>query len=245
MTLELANYEDQAKESVKLFWRNREAALAKQAESGKQDAGARGAVTTGKNLDGFLSLIQSLVEANGLRDAEICVKNKVLVLPGFYRPTKEWDMLILRRGEFIAALEFKSQVGPSFGNNFNNRSEEVMGSAHDLWTAYREGAFGDDAPRPFLGWLMLVEECEASTTPVSVKEPHFPVDPIFRGASYVERYDILCKRLVQEGLYTSTALLASPREAAVDGRFRNLSELTSLKTLVAEFAGHIAAAAVR
>ena len=156
MTLELANYEDQAKESVKLFWGNREAALAKQAESGKQDPGARGAVTTGKNLDGFLSLIQSLVEANGLRDAEICVKNKVLVLPGFYRPTKERDMLILRRGEFIAALEFKSQVGPSFGNNFNNRSEEVMGSAHDLWTAYREGAFGDDAPRPFLGWLMLV-----------------------------------------------------------------------------------------
>ena len=66
---------------------------------------------------------------------------------------------------------------------------------------------------------MLVEECEASTTPVSVKEPHFPVDPIFRGASYVERYDVLCKRLVQEGLYTSTALLASPREAAVDGKF--------------------------
>ena len=176
-------------------------------------------MTTGKNSDGFLTLFQSLVEANGLRDAEICVKKKVLVLPGFYRPTKEWDMLILRRGEFIAALEFKSQVGPSFGNNFNSRSEEIMGSALDLWTAYREGAFGDDAPRPFLGWLMLVEECEASTTPVSVKEPHFPVDPIFRGASYVERYDVLCKRLVQEGLYTSTALLASPREAAVDGKF--------------------------
>ena len=191
-------------------------------------SGARGAVTTGKNLDGFLTLFQSLVEANGLRDTEICVKKKVLVLPGFYRPTKEWDMLILRRGEFIAALEFKSQVGPSFGNNFNSRSEEIMGSEHDLWTAYREGAFGDDAPRPFLGWLMLVEEYKASTTPVSVKEPHFPVDPIFRGASYVERYDVLCKRLVQEGLYTSTALLASPREAAVDGKFRNLSELTSL-----------------
>ena len=74
MTLELANYKDQAKESVKLFWGNREAALPKQAESGKQDTGARGAVTTGKNLDGFLTLFQSLVEANGLRDAEICVK---------------------------------------------------------------------------------------------------------------------------------------------------------------------------
>ncbi len=245
MSLDLANYEAQAQEAIKLFWGNREAALSKQAESGNQDAGARGAVTAGKNLDGFVGMVQSLVEANGLSDAEICVKRKVLVLPGYYRPKKEWDMLVMRRGELVAALEFKSQVGPSFGNNFNNRSEEVMGSAHDLWTAYREGAFGKDSARPFLGWLMLVEECEASTVPVSVKEPHFRVDPVFRGASYIERYDILCKRLVQEGLYTSTALMASPREAAEDGRHRNLSELTSLKTFVTEFAGHIAAVAAR
>ena len=245
MSLDLANYKAHAQEAVKLFWGNREAALSKQAEAGTQDAGARGAVTAGKNLDGFVGMVQLLVEANGLWDTEICVMKSVLVLPGFYRPTKEWDMLIMHRGQLIAALEFKSQVGPSFGNNFNNRSEEVMGSAHDLWTAYREGAFGKDAARPFLGWLMLVEECEASTVPVSVKEPHFRVDPVFRGASYIERYDILCKRLVQEGLYTSTALMASPREAVDDGRHTSMSDLTSLKTFVTEFAGHIAAVAAR
>ena len=230
---------------MKLFWGNREVALAKQAEAGNQDAGARGAVTAGKNLDGFVAMVQSLVEANGLWDADICVKKRILVLPGFYRPTKEWDMLILRRGELVAAFEFKSQVGPSFGNDFNNRSEEVMGSAHDLWTAYREGAFGGDTSRPFLGWLMLVEECDASTVPVRVTEPHFQVDPVFRGASYIERYDILCRRLVREGLYTSTALLVSPREAVDDGRHRNMSDLSSLKTFVTEFAGHIAAVAAR
>ncbi|MCY4305078.1 MAG: restriction endonuclease [Aestuariivita sp.] len=245
MILNLANYEAQARDAVKLFWRNREAAMAKQVEFDNQDAGARGAVTAGKNLDGFVSMVQSLVEANGLWDAEICIEKKILVLPGFYRPTKECDMLIMRRGQLVAALEFKSQVGPSFGNNFNNRSEEVMGSAHDLWTAYREGAFGDDAARPFLGWLMLVEECEVSTIPVKVAEPHFQVDPVFRLTSYIERYDILCKRLVQEGLYTSTALMVSPREAVDDGRHRNMSDLTSLKTFVTEFAGHVAAMAAR
>lgn len=57
----------------------------------------------------------------------------------------------------IAAVEFKSQVGPSFGNNFNNRSEEAIGSAHDIWTAFREGAFGAQS-RPFIGWLILVED---------------------------------------------------------------------------------------
>lgn len=245
MSLDLANYEAQAQEAIKLFWRSREAAVSKQVESGNQDAGARGAVTAGKNLDGFVGMVQSLVKANGLSDAKICMTKKVLVLPGFYRPTKEWDMLIVHRGQLVAAIEFKSQVGPSFGNNFNNRSEEVMGSAHDLLTAYRERAFGEDAAPPFVGWLMLIEECAASTVPVSVKEPHFRVDPVFRGTSYIERYDILCKRLVQEGLYTSAALMASPREAIDDGRHRNISDLTSLKTFVTKFAGHIAAVAAR
>ena len=213
MSLDLANYKAHAQEAVKLFWGNREAALSKQAEAGTQDAGARGAVTAGKNLDGFVGMVQLLVEANGLWDAEICVKKKVLVLPGFYRPTKEWDMLIMHRGQLIAALEFKSQVGPSFGNNFNNRSEEVMGSAHDLWTAYREGAFGKDAARPFLGWLMLVEECEASTLPVLVKQPHFRVYPVYRGASYIQRYDILSKPPGMVHLYTSSAIIEHLRES--------------------------------
>jgi len=50
---------------------------------------------------------------------------------------------------------------------------------------------------------------------------------------------------VQEGLYTSATFLASPSEAACDGKYRHLSELTSLKTFVTEFAGHIAAVAAR
>lgn len=245
MSLDLDNYEAQAREAVKLFWGNREAALARQIEAGTQDAGSRGAVTAGKNMDGFLAIARSLVEANGLAEANICVQQRVLTLPGFFRPTKQWDMLVMHRGELVAALEFKSQVGPSFGNNFNNRSEEAIGTAHDLWTAYREGALGRDVPRPFLGWVMLLEDCLKSNAPVKDKEPHFPVDPAFRQASYAQRYDLLCKRLVQEGLYNSATFLASPRDAATDGRYRHLSELTSLKTFVTDFAGYIAAVAAR
>jgi len=245
MSLDLANYESQATDAVKLFWGNREAALARQIESGNQDAGTRGAVTAGKNMDGFLTIAQTLIRANGLALADICVQQRVLTLPGFFRPTKLWDMLVIHRGQLVAALEFKSQVGPSFGNNFNNRSEEAIGTAHDLWTAYREGAFGTDVPRPFVGWVMLVEDCPKSNTPVTDKQPHFPVDTAFKRASYTQRYDLLCKRLVQEGLYTSAAFLTSPRDAAVDGRFRHLSELTSLKKFVTDFAAHIAAVAAR
>lgn len=245
MRLDLANYETQAREAVKLFWGNREAALAKQIQSGNKDMGSRGAVTAGKNMNGFLTIAMSLIEANGLALADIFIQQRVLTLPGFFRATKLWDMLVMHHGEFVAALEFKSQVGPSFGNNFNNRSEEAIGTAHDLWTAYREGAFGKDAPRPFLGWIMLLEDCDKSNTPVQDKEPHFSVDPAFKNTSYAQRYDLLCKRLVQEGLYSSATFMASPRTAAEDGQYRHLSKLTSLQAFVTKFAGHIAAVAAK
>lgn len=244
MPVDLANYEGRAREAVRAFWRSREAARKKQIKSGKADQGERAGVTGGKNMNGFLKLVVEIVKANGLTDATVLQHGRVLTLPGYFRPTKLWDLLILRRGQLIAALEFKSQVGPSFGNNFNNRTEEALGTAVDLWTAYREGAFGEQ-PRPFLGWLMLLEDTPGSRAPVADKSPHFPIFPDFRSASYADRYNILCKKLVQERLYTTASILLSPRSAAADGRFSEMSDLTNLRTLVSTLAGHVAGEAAR
>jgi hypothetical protein len=244
MTLDLADYERKTKDAVMAFWGNREKAKQKQIEAGKVDAGERAGVTAGKNMDGFIALIIDLVHVNGLGHADIHQNRAVLTLPGYFRPTKLWDLLVINKGQLIAAVELKSQVGPSFGNNFNNRTEEAIGTAHDLWTAYREGAFGKH-PRPFVGWMMLVEDEPASRSPVRDASPHFPVFKEFQGASYLKRYDVLCQRLVQEQLYTTAALLASPRSASSSGEFAALSEMTSLKTFVATFAGHIASEAAR
>lgn len=244
MSLNLVNYENKAQEAIKVFWGNRAAARQKQMESGKADQGERAGVTAGKNLNGFLDLLIDIVEANGLGNAEIHKDSSMLVLPGYFRPTKSWDMLITFKKQLIAAIELKSQVGPSFGNNFNNRTEEAIGTAHDLWTAYREDAFGKQ-PRPFVGWLMVVEDTEKSRSPVTARSPHFPVSQEFEGASYLKRYDLLCQRLVKEQLYTSAALLATPREAVSTGEFCKLSDMTSLKAFVTSFAGHISAEAAR
>lgn len=168
----------------------------------------------------------------------------MVTLPGYFRPTKLWDILVIHQGRLIAAIELKSQVGPSFGNNFNNRTEEAIGTAHDLWTAYREGAFGKQ-PAPFVGWFMLVEDAPASRSPVRDKSPHFPVFAEFQGASYLKRYDVLCQRLVQEKLYSSAALMASPRDASVTGANGCMSDLTSFKTFITSLAGHVAAEAAR
>jgi hypothetical protein len=243
MALDLANYQEEAHEAIKAFWGNRDAARKKQAELGNVDAGTRGAVTAGKNLDGFVTLIEKLVHANGLGHAKIYMSKGLVTLPGYFRPTKQWDLLVMNDRRLIAAIECKSQVG-SFGNNSNNRTEEAIGTAHCLWTAYKEKAFGEQTP-PFVGWLMVVEDAPESRSPVRNVEPHFKVFPEFKGASYLERYDLLCQRLVQEKLYTATALLATPNTAADTGEFRKLSELSSLESFVTAFAGHIAIEAAK
>lgn len=226
------------------FWGNREKARQKQIEAGKADQGERAGVTAGKNMDGFIALIIDIVKANGLAHAQIHQQRAVLTLPGYFRPTKLWDLLVIHKGQLIAAIELKSQVGPSFGNNFNNRTEEAIGTAHDLWTAYREGAFGQQ-PRPFVGWMMLVEDAPASRAAVRDSSPHFKVFKEFQGASYLKRYDLLCQRLVQEQLYTTAALMTSPRDAATTGAYSGLSDMTGFKTFVTTLAGHAAAEAAR
>jgi hypothetical protein len=114
---------------------------------------------------------------------------------------------VVHEEALAAAIEFKSQVGPSFGNNFNNRTEEAVGSAQDLWTAYREGRFGDI--RPWLGYLFMLEDAPKASNPVRVREPFFEVDPVFRGTSYKERYETFCRRLVRERLYDAACFVTS------------------------------------
>ena len=168
-------------------------------------------------MDGFASLITELLIGAGV--APQCIfRKRFLELPGFFRPTKEWDLLVVREGQLIAAIELKSQVGPSFGNNFNNRTEEAMGTALDLWTAFREGAFNNTV-RPWLGYLFVLEDCEKSRLPVRVVEPHFEVFPEFKGASYARRYELFCRKLVRERHYNAASFLTSPREAGQRGVF--------------------------
>lgn len=195
-------------------------------------------------MDNFMALIEDITRSNGLKDATVHLQRKALTLPGFFRTTKLWDLIIMDDSNLIAGLEFKSQVGPSFGNNCNNRAEEAIGTAHDFWRAYREQAFGD-IPRPFLGWLVLVEDVIEPRSPVKENSPHFAVFPEFKNASYLDRYHLLCRKLVLEQLYTAATVLATPRTAIRDGSFTQNKDMTNLDNFVSTFAGHIAVAATR
>lgn len=226
-----------AREAVAHYWTTRAAQQTRQTDSGRMDQGLRSAVTGGAQMDGFVELFADLVVDSGL-SVECLYRKRCLELPGFFRPTKEWDLLVIRDGTLIAAMEAKSQVGPSFGNNFNNRTEEAMGSALDLWTAYREGAF-QASPQPFIGYFFMLDDCAASRRPVKVKEPHFPVLPEFVDASYMRRYELFCRKLVLERHYTSTALLTSNREAGLQGEYGTPADDISLDQFARALVAHV------
>ncbi len=243
MGIELDRFEDGLCEAVKLFWASRTSATLTQTATGRHDQGNRSAVTSGKNMDGFARIVAELVEQNGLPRSTIHTKRRDVTLPGFFRPTKMWDLVVVHDRRLVAALEFKSQVGPSFGNNVNNRSEEALGNAVDLWTAFRERSFGESR-RPFVGYVFLLEESAGSMNPVGADSGKFLVREEFQGSSYAERYRLLCEKLVLEKHYSAAALvLSDQQEGAQTGRWRELSESTSIKRLGADLAGHVAAEA--
>jgi len=222
-------------QAVTIYWTTRTAQQQKQQQIGRVDQGLRSAVTGGAQMDGFIQLFTDLITDCSL-PSEFIWRKKAVELPGFFRPTKEWDLIVVKDGTLIAAIEAKSQVGPSFGNNFNNRTEEVLGSALDLWTAYREGAFLS-GPQPFLGYFFMLEDSPASNSPVRVAEPHFKVFPEFANASYMRRYEIFCRKLVLERHYTVAAFITSDRINGLNGAHRipaaDLSVEVFSKALVA------------
>src|SRR3954465_10662075 len=152
-------------DAVRFYWQTRMQQIEKQRKAGGSDQGLRGAVTGGAQMDGFIELLSKLVIEAGIDRSHIYYK-ECLELPGYFRPNKKWDFIVVVNCQLVAALEAKSQVGPSFGNNFNNRTEEAMGTALDLWTAYRESAFGSNV-RPWIGYMFLLEDCAGSTSPVA------------------------------------------------------------------------------
>jgi hypothetical protein len=237
-----------------------------------RDRGGRSAVTGGKQMDGFVCLLHDLLVEAGIESSMVFCstrtseddngneeeqpktkpkkKNRKIgdppqctqtQLPGWFRAEKDWDLLVIVNGALVAAIELKTQVG-SFGNNFNNRTEEALGNATDIKAAYREGAFKPSL-RPWLGYLMLLEDAPKSTKPVKPVQPHFKVFPEFIGASYAKRYDILLTKLVRQELYDAACFLLSPQVGGHEGEYKEPNPELSFRLFIASLVGHASAIA--
>lgn len=235
----MTDYQQRLADAVRHFWDVRTRQHSRQGSgTGKKDAGNRSAVTGGKHLDGFIDLLADVLSESGLPGAAI--HSDATTLPGWFRPAKNWDLVVVDRGELVASIEFKAHVGPSFGNNFNNRVEEALGNSTDLLIAYREGKFSP-SQRPWLGWLMLLEECPRSLAPVRVAEPHFGVFPEFKETSYAQRYAVFCERLMRERLYDAACLVLSNQVEGLRGGYREPNSELGFRSFVASLMGRAVA----
>jgi len=221
--------------AVQSYWNARAKNKAKQIEGGRIDAGTRGEVTGGAQMGAMEVLVADILCDAGLRRLDVRTRT-ALELPGYYRAEKKWDLIVISEGQLVTAMEFKSQDGPSFGNNFNNRPEEAIGSATDIWVAYREGRFGR-SPTPFLGYFFLLEDCARVKTPVRNKEPYFSADPIFDRASYSRRYEVLCRRLVLERVYSAACLVMATNSTRT--KLTQPADDLSFQRFAAALRGHV------
>ena len=211
-----AEFDKEVQKAVEYYWRKRSGQAIRQRRSGRQDTGARSEVTGGKHLDAFVRLIFKIGSAAGFKPSEI-FDGRDFPIPGYYRPQKNWDVVFAKAGRLVAVVELKSQSG-SFGNNCNNRAEEVLGVSHDLWRAYREKILGT-LVQPWIGYFFLLEESEESTSPVCTKMRKSFLQPMkeFVDSSYLQRYELLCERMMLERDFTATSLLATTDEGRICG----------------------------
>lgn len=220
--------------AVKHFWTVRQSQREYQgSKTGIKDAGNRSAVTGGKHGDGFVALMAKILRLAGVPDADVFVTYRTL--PGYFRPAKDWDLIVKMGDDLIAVIEMKSHVG-SFGNNFNNRAEEALGSSIDFWAAYEHATFKPSA-RPWLGYLMLLEEHPNSTRASKLRNlRHYPIRAEFQNVSYAKRYEIFCERLVRERLYDGACLLTSSATNGLRGVYSEPNQEIGFKNFAAALA---------
>lgn len=221
--------------AVQRYWDGLNIQQAKQGSTtGIKDTGNRAAVTGGKQMNALQDVFAKIWSSDPSVSLEVHAAGHNH-LPAYFRPTKNWDLIVLYRGALVAAMEFKSQRGPSFGNNFNNRTEEALGLSADSQTAVEHGLFGH--LKPWFGFVMLVERTPKSLDPVKLPASMpFAADPVFVETSYIDRYVIFFERMVAERNYDAAALLTAE---SGQGEFIEPSIALSLVNLEASIRARI------
>lgn len=204
MTVSRQDFEN----AVAAYWGAKKTQNELSAIKNKVGTGTAGSVRSGKHFDTIAALLAKFfLEAGYPPDAIRVTKSQGLELPGYYRPQKQWDLVVAYENTLVAAFELKALGGPSFGNNYNNRVEEALGSAVDLRRAALANLFPGE--KPWLGYFFIMEDAAGSRTPVQVAEGAMPVDQLWKGKSYQDRFAIFCERLMAESLYDAVCYVTS------------------------------------
>lgn len=231
---------DEVADAVEWYWETLSDQAEDQRDSDNTARGRRAQVLGGAQMDGFAGLIEDALVNVGVPRDDV-LHDHDATLPGYFRATKRWDIAVVHDGKLLAVIELKS-IASSFGNNLNNRVEEAIGNNIDLREAYEDGVFDQPKP-PWIGYLILMADNEKSNSTVSVREPTFDVDDEFKDASYVDRAELLCSRLVRREIVDGCVFMTSSEDTGLDGGFNepnpDLSFQQFLDDLVARVGAQI------
>lgn len=223
------------KKALLTMYKNLDEAAERQEKRGGHDQGARSKVTSGKHLYVVAEAIRHDLIAAGYSPDDVYYDNNCLTLPGWFRPSKDWDLIAFDGQDLLAAVELKS-INSSFGNNCNNRSEESLGSAVDIAHAVKNELVPFQVTPPVIGYVMVVRLCEESVkSGKSSRKSIYPIDSVFDGASYMQRLVVLCRRLLSERLYQAVWIVGvDPITGTVEEPDQNLTYEKFIETLSAQ-----------
>lgn len=231
MSTTLPDYTGPVREAVAEYWDVRASQAEQSREAGVLNVGLRSEVTGGKHLDALETLLVQVFADAGIRPHLMEVKRRPI--PGYFRRDKSWDVVVTVESRVVGIIELKSITGDSPGQNFNNRTDEALGQALDVWTAVERGII-DTPLRPWLGYFMLIEDNDAFDKPVKPRTPVWTPDPEFDSASYAGRFEIFFDRMVRERLLDAACLVLGEKEG---GAIRYPNDALSFQSFAAAIHG--------
>lgn len=133
MPYNLSDYSGRVRNAVADYWDVRHAQAAKSRDQGVFDTGVRAEVTGGRHLDALQELVVGVFVDAGIPAHLLDVKKRPI--SGYFRRDKGWDIVVMAADLVVGIIELKSMAGDSPGQNYNNRTDEALGQAVDVWKA--------------------------------------------------------------------------------------------------------------
>lgn len=222
---------DPTQVAVDFFWNQRQIQISRLADGGAAGGAARAA----GHMKGIVEVVAQMFTDAGIPQQGIVLEP---ALPGYFRRQKKWDMAVRYKGELVAAVEFKSQVG-SVGKNINNRFEEALGSATDTLAAHTKNSAFGTLP-PFLAYVFVLRSDVETRTVINDRRALFPVDPVYSNTTYVDRYQIMLRRFLAEHIYEAAWFVTTEMASTGGATYSEPLDLATGRAFKAAIEGRVA-----
>ncbi len=231
MATELPDYNTLVKAAVGSYWDVRQSQADQSRAAGVLNTGTRAEVTGGRHLDDLQALLVRVFVDAGISPHLMDVKRRPI--PGYFRRDKSWDIVVMAADRVVGIIELKSLTGSNPGQNFNNRTDEALGQAMDVWKAVERGIIATPM-RPWLAYFMVLEDNPAFNAPVNSRQPVWKPDEEFADSTYAKRCEIFFDRMVRERLLDAACVVLARKS---DGRVRFPSNALSFQAFAAAIHG--------